>query len=67
MRHSDPERMERFVRAVREHPGARPGFLARLLGIPRSSAIRILPELEEHGYLLYEDDRGGLFFWKRRR
>ena len=60
--------VERLHRAVEQHPGERPAFFARLLGWHRSKVTRMLPDLEEQGYLLAEDDQGRLFpFHKQRR
>lgn len=60
------ERLERIYQSVEEHPGAKPGFLARLLGLERSEVTRALPALEEKGLLMYEDDRGGLWPFRKR-
>lgn len=60
-RRRKPEDLEVLYRAVERHPGQRPGWLARLLGWPRSKVTRALPDLEEHGRLLYEDDQGRLY------
>ncbi len=57
---------ERMIRLIQQQPGIRPAELARRLGISRSTVQRRLPTLEALGYLLYEDERGGLFFWRRR-
>jgi DNA-binding IclR family transcriptional regulator len=59
-RKADERRLERLVRAIADHPGQRPGFLARRLGLDRSTVMRDLPALEERGVLLAEDDRGRL-------
>jgi len=50
---------------VEEHPGARPADIARQLDLPRSSVTRALPALEEDGYLLYEDRKGGLWPFRK--
>lgn len=60
------ERLESIYQSVKEHPGAKPGFLARLLGLERSEVTRALPALEEKGLLMYEDDRGGLWPFRKR-
>jgi DNA-binding IclR family transcriptional regulator len=59
------ERMEAIYATVRSYPGERPGFIARLLGIHRSEVTRLLPSLDRHGFLLSEDERGGLWPFKR--
>ena len=60
-RRTSKERLEELYGSVEKHPGKRPGFFARLLGRPRSSITRTLPVLEEQGFLLSEDDNGGLW------
>ena len=60
-RQPDKERLQEIYDAVESYPGKQPGFFARLLNLPRSSVTRSLPALEDEGYLLSEDDRGGLW------
>jgi Mn-dependent DtxR family transcriptional regulator len=60
-----PERLQAIYQAVEQHPGARPGMIARLLGLHRSEVTRILPALEEYGYLISEDEEGGLWPFKK--
>lgn len=55
------ERLEEIYHTIEEHPGKRPGFLARLLGLDRSEVTRALPGLEDAGWLVSEDERGGLW------
>ncbi len=57
---------EELDRVIREQPGIRPAELARRLGVSRSTVMRRLPSLEEAGYLYSEDERGGLWPFKRR-
>ena len=54
-------RAEQVYRKIEEHPGKRPGFVARLLGLNRSEVTRVLPAMEERGYLVSEDEKGGLW------
>jgi len=64
-RHANQERIQKIYRAVNQHPGQRPGFLARILGLNRSEVTRALPTLEESGLFISEDERGGLWiFWQ---
>ena len=60
-RTANQERAEQIYRKIEEHPGKRPGFLARLLGLNRSEVTRILPTLQDKGLLISEDDQGGLW------
>jgi DNA-binding IclR family transcriptional regulator len=59
------ERLESIYNQVQENPGERPGFIARLLGLNRSEVTRSLPALEERGFHLWEDDKGGLWPFKK--
>lgn len=61
------EKLERIYRAVETHPGKRPCFIARLLGEHRSQITRALPAMQDHGYLLSEDERGGLWPFRKSR
>lgn len=54
-----------IYKMVEENPGQRPGFIARILGLPRSQVIRSLPAMQEDGYLLSEDEKGGLWTFRR--
>ncbi|GAP61678.1 hypothetical protein ARMA_0101 [Ardenticatena maritima] len=56
---------EKTIRIIKENPGIRPAELARKLGVSRSTVIRRLPALEEAGFLLYEDERGGLYPYRK--
>ena len=56
---------EKIYHTIEQHPGKKPGFLARLLGLNRSDVNRSLPTLEEKGLYLTEDDKGGLWPFKK--
>jgi DNA-binding IclR family transcriptional regulator len=56
---------EEMNRIIRENPGIRPAELARRLDVARSTVQRRLPSLEEAGFLYSEDERGGLYPFKR--
>ncbi len=60
-------RLESIYDSIEENPGERPGFLAKLLNLPRSSVTRSLPTMEEEGYLLSEDNNGGLWPFRRKK
>lgn len=66
-RQPNSDHLERIYHTVETYPGKRPGFLARLLGLPRSMIMRALPAMEEHGYYLSEDERGGLWPFAKRK
>lgn len=63
---SQNERLENIYGSIENNPGERPGFFARALNIPRSSVTRSLATMEEEGYLLSEDDNGGLWPFRRK-
>ena len=60
-------RAEQIYRKIEEYPGKRPGFIARLLGLNRSEVTRTLPSLQDKGLLISEDDKGGLWPFKKTR
>ena len=53
--------LDQIYKTIKEHPGLRPAEIARVLGQPRSQVTRRLPALEDQGYLLSEDGKGGLW------
>ncbi len=61
------EKLERIYQTVETNPGAKPGFLARLLGLERSEVTRALPALESKGLLVSEDEKGGLWPFRKHR
>ncbi len=64
-RHANHDRARQIYRIIEEHPGKRPGFFARLLGLNRSEVTRVLPTLEEMGLLVSEDKTGGLWPFRK--
>ncbi len=66
-RKPQPVRLEAIYQKVEDQPGERPGVIAQLLGLHRSEVTRALPALEERGYLLSEDRKGGLWPFRRNR
>ena len=59
------ERLEQEVELL-EAEALRPAQLAERLGVPRSTVMRDLPDLEDRGVLLQEDDDGRLSIFGRR-
>jgi DNA-binding IclR family transcriptional regulator len=53
------DRLEHEIQLL-EDEALLPAQLAELLGVPRSTVMRDLPELEERGVLLQEDENGRL-------
>lgn len=66
-RSANQQRLNELRDAIKAHPDRRAGFFARLLGTDNKSVTRSLPQLEERGDLLMEDDRGRLRWFGRRR
>jgi DNA-binding IclR family transcriptional regulator len=60
-RKQQQDRLDGIYRTIKEYPGKKAGFLARLLGLNRSEVIRALPSLEEKGLMVSEDEQGGLW------
>jgi predicted transcriptional regulator len=58
---------ETMDQLIQKRPGISSAELARQLKVQRSTIIRRLPSLEEAGYLYYEDDKGGLWPFGRRK
>ncbi len=66
-RHPNDKRLEGIYHTIESHPGERPGFLARLLGLNRSEVTRALPALERRGLLVSEDEKGGLWPFRQKK
>ena len=64
-RPANHERAEKIYRKIEKHPGKKAGFIARLLGLNRSEVTRSLPALEETGLFLSEDEKGGLWPFRK--
>lgn len=52
---------EEMQALIKQQPGLSAAELARLLDVDRSTITRRLPSLDQAGFLLYEDDTGGLY------
>lgn len=59
--------LEDTYRTIEQNPGLNPTELAEQLGMASSTIQRRLPSLEEAGFLLTEDERGGLWPFGRSR
>ena len=64
-RPANHERAEKIYRKIEKQPGKKAGFIARLLGLNRSEVTRSLPALEEKGLFLSEDEKGGLWPFRK--
>ncbi len=59
------DRLQQMANVIEQHPGISQSELAQQLGVPRSTVKRDLPTLEQHGILLFEDERGWLALFRR--
>jgi DNA-binding IclR family transcriptional regulator len=66
-RPANHDRADQIYHTIEKHPGKKAGLIARLLGLNRSEVTRSLPALEDKGLFLAEDDRGGLWPFKKSR
>lgn len=66
-RKTDDKNLDQIRDAIQSEPGHRAGFYARYLGRDNKSIMRALPQLEERGDLMAEDDNGRLSWFRRRR
>ena len=64
-RNANQDRLQVIYETVETYPGEKPGFIARLLGLNRSEVTRSLPAMDDHGLYLSEDERGGLWPFRR--
>jgi Mn-dependent DtxR family transcriptional regulator len=62
----EPE-FDEMATLIEQHPGITAAQLAQKLGVAKSTVARRLPGLDEAGQLLYEDERGGLWPFGKRR
>ncbi len=64
-RRINDEKLESIYNEIRENPGKKAGFIARLLGLHRSEVTRSLPALEDRKLYISEDEKGGLWPFKK--
>ncbi len=58
---------EEMAEVIEAQPGISASELARRLGVPTSTVTRRLPSMDEAGIYLYEDDKGGLWPFGKRK
>ena len=63
---ANQHKVETIYQQIEEHPGKKAGMIARLLGLNRSEVTRSLPVLEEKGLLVSEDEKGGLWPFRKK-
>ena len=66
-RPANHDRAEQIYRKIEEHPGKKAGLIARLLGLNRSEVTRSLPALQDKGLLVSEDEKGGLWPFRKNK
>ena len=62
----EPE-FEEMAALIEDRPGISASELARRLGVSTSTITRRLPSMDEAGILLFEDDQGGLWPFRKRK
>lgn len=65
-RKSNDYHLDQLRDAVIANPDRRAGWFARLFNTDDKTIQRQLPQLEERGDLLSEDENGRLRFWRKR-
>ena len=65
-RSANHDRAEQIYRTIEKYPGHKAGLIARLLGLNRSEVTRSLPTLQDKGLLVFEDEVGGLWPFKKK-
>lgn len=64
-RPANHDRANEIYRTIEQNPGKKAGLIARLLGLNRSEVTRSLPTLEDKGLLVSEDEKGGLWLFRK--
>lgn len=57
---------ETMDRVIQQEPGISLAKIAEKLHTARSTITRRMPSLEEAGYLYYEDEKGGIWPFKKK-
>lgn len=65
-RPKDYDKVEKIYRTIEMNPGKKAGLIARLLGLNRSEVTRSLPTLQDKGLLVSEDEKGGLWPFRKK-
>jgi hypothetical protein len=66
-RKRNDHQLDELLDAIQTYPEQKPGWFAGLLGRDNKSIMRDLPQLEDRGDLLTEDDNGRISWFGRRR
>ncbi len=65
-RKTNEHNLDQLRDAIIENPEQRAGWFARLLGRDNKSVMRELPQLENRGDMLSEDENGRISWYGRR-
>ena len=60
-RKADKSKLQKAINLFRKEPGRKSGEYARKLGFHREAFNRLLVQLNDKNFLLYEDDEGRIF------
>lgn len=63
----DQERLDEIITCIQNNPEKKAGWIARMLGSDNKTLIRALPQLEDRGDLIFEDEKGRLTWFGRRK
>lgn len=66
-RKANNTKLDQLRDSIQQHPNQRPSFFSKLFGIDNKSIMRSLPQLEERGDLLMEDDNGRISWFGKRK
>ncbi|KAA3660302.1 MAG: hypothetical protein DWQ04_19780 [Chloroflexi bacterium] len=66
-RKTDHQQLDNLREVIMENPDQKAGWFAQKLGRDNKSVIRSLPQLENRGDLLMEDDNGRIRWFGRRK
>lgn len=66
-RKPNQKQLDQLRDSIQDNPKQRPSFFSRLLGSDNKSVARALPQLEERGDLLMEDDNGRISWFGKRK
>ena len=66
-RQRNDHKLDDLSQAIQTYPDQKAGYFARLLDWDNKSVMRALPQLEDRGDLLMEDDNGRIGWFGQRR
>ncbi|MCP5094610.1 MAG: hypothetical protein GY943_03565 [Chloroflexi bacterium] len=66
-RKTNHQHLDRLRETIIENPNQKAGWFSRKLNRDNKSVVRALPQLEERGDMLMEDENGRLSWFGRRK